>query len=70
VLKNWLRRTLGFLRTDVSNFYRSISGITGHPLENQKMLVIYLSLGCWVPKSIRDYFVPFSNGRGKTGGVN
>jgi hypothetical protein len=55
----------GFLITDVSNFYRSISGITGHPLEKNGHLFIPWLLGA---KSVCEYLVPFSNGRGKFGG--
>jgi hypothetical protein len=40
----------GYLRTDALNSYRSISGITGHPMKNQKKLAINLSypfaVGC------------------------
>ena len=49
--KNWLRRMCGVLRTYFLKVYRSISGINGHLLKNQKKLVIYLSLVCWVGKN-------------------
>jgi hypothetical protein len=57
----------GFLRTDVLKC--SISGITGHPVKYQKMLVIYLSLSCWMQKYVCDYLVPLANGSEKASGV-
>jgi hypothetical protein len=50
-------KNVRFSQTDVSNFNRSISGITGHPLENQKNSVIYSSIGCWMQKSVWEYTV-------------
>jgi hypothetical protein len=49
-LKKDTSHTCDVLRTDFSKVYRSISGITGHPLK--KNLVIYLSLGCCLQKSV------------------
>jgi hypothetical protein len=34
--KKWLRNMCGIFRTDFLKVYQSISGITRHPLENQK----------------------------------
>jgi hypothetical protein len=67
--KNWLRRMYGVLRIVDLNFYRSISGITGHPLKNKKILVLEFFIGCLILKSVCEYLVPFSNDSDKTGWV-
>ena len=67
--KNWLRRMFGVLRIVVLNFYRSISGITGHPVKNKNNVVLEFFIGCWILKSVCEYLVPFSNGSDKTGWV-
>ena len=56
----------GVLRIDFLKFYRSISGITGHPSENQKHLVLEFFIVCWMQKSVCAYLVPFSNESVKT----
>jgi hypothetical protein len=58
-----------FLRIDFLKFYRSISGITGHPSENQKNLVFEFFLGCWMQKSVWEYLALLKNGMGAKGGV-
>jgi hypothetical protein len=57
----------GFLRIDISNFYRLISGITGLPGKNN--LIIEFVLDCWMPKSVLKYLAPLLNGIGAKGGV-
>jgi hypothetical protein len=56
----------GVLRIDFLKFYRSISGITGHPSENQKILVLEFFIVSWMQKSFFEYLVPFSNESVKT----
>ena len=56
----------GVLRIDFVKFYRSISGITGHPSENQKHLVLEFLIVCWMQKSVCEYLVPFQSESVKT----
>ena len=56
----------GVLRIDFLKFYRSISGITGHPSENQKHLVLEFLIVCWMQKSVCEYLVPFQSESVKT----
>jgi hypothetical protein len=63
--KNVAAKDVPFSKNRLSKFYRSIVGITGHPVKNQKN-AIYLSLGCWMQKSVCEYLVSSSNGSGKT----
>jgi hypothetical protein len=64
--KNWLRRMCDVLKIDFLNFYRPISGITGHPPENQKNLVLEFFIVSWMQKFFFEYLVPFSNESVKT----
>ena len=47
--KNWLRRICGVVRIDFFNFYRSIFGITGHPVKKILVLEFFLTVGCRNP---------------------
>jgi hypothetical protein len=58
-----------FLRIVILNFHRSISGITGLPVKNSKILVFEFFLGCWMQKSVLDYLALLKNGMGAKGGV-
>jgi hypothetical protein len=58
-----------FLRIVILNFHRSIFGITGLPVKNSKILVSEFFLGCWMQKSVWEYFASLKNGMEAKGWV-
>jgi hypothetical protein len=69
VQENWLRRMCGVLRIDFLKIYWSISGMSGHPVKIQKKMVLGLTLGCLMQKSVWHYLVPLKMALGQKVGV-